>query len=183
MHKFVKIAIVTTLVAATGLVIALKNHWSGSAEPPIEQQTAATHPSSQPAAQLPTLVEFGGSAGPTIEQRMAATQPSPRPPAQLPTLVEFGGKKCLNCRRMMPILEELKTEYVGKIEVRTVDVFEDPLSGRTHGIRVIPTQIFFDASGREVYRHEGFFSKGQILAAWAAHGVDLTDRRPADEED
>jgi thioredoxin 1 len=44
----------------------------------------------------------------------------------------------------------------------------------------IPTQIFFDASGRELYRHQGFMSKTDILATWQRLGVTLTPtKRPS----
>jgi thioredoxin 1 len=38
---------------------------------------------------------------------------------------------------------------------------------------VIPTQIFYDAAGRELFRHEGFFGKDDILAKWKELGVSL----------
>ena len=73
----------------------------------------------------------------------------------------------------MPILAELKAEYAGRLRIETVDVFENSSLAEAHNIRVIPTQIFFDQAGRELYRHEGFFSREQIVAAWKAAGVDL----------
>jgi thioredoxin 1 len=74
---------------------------------------------------------------------------------------------------MAPILEELRQEYKGRLEVTFIDVWKNPEAGRPFGIRVIPTQIFFDASGRELYRHEGFYSKKDILAKWQELGISL----------
>ena len=38
----------------------------------------------------------------------------------------------------------------------------------------MPTQIFYDSSGKELFRHEGFYSKEDILGKWNELGVDLT---------
>ena len=43
-------------------------------------------------------------------------------------------------------------------------------AGNRYGIRVIPTQIFFDPQGKELFRHEGFFSKDDILETWRRLG-------------
>lgn len=74
---------------------------------------------------------------------------------------------------MAPVLEELKTEYNGKLLVEFIDVWKNPQEGPKYKIRVIPTQIFFDADGKELFRHEGFFSKENILAKWKKFGFDF----------
>lgn len=74
---------------------------------------------------------------------------------------------------MAPILEELRTEHAGRLEVIFVDVWKDPGAGEPYGIRIIPTQIFYDAAGRELWRHEGFLSKREILGNWRRLGYDL----------
>ena len=77
------------------------------------------------------------------------------------------------CKMMAPILEELKKEYAGRMEVEFIDVWKNPDAGKAYGIEMIPTQIFFDAGGKELFRHEGFFGKEDILAKWKELGVDL----------
>ena len=74
---------------------------------------------------------------------------------------------------MAPILEELKTEYDGILQVEFFDVWKNPDMAKKYGIRLIPTQIFLDASGREIFRHEGFFSKEDILSKWKELGINL----------
>ena len=91
----------------------------------------------------------------------------------LPQLVDLGADKCIPCKMMAPMLEELRKEYRGSLEVTFIDVWKNPGAGRKYGIRAIPTQIFLDASGRELYRHEGFFSKQDILAKWRELGISL----------
>lgn len=91
----------------------------------------------------------------------------------LPRLLDLGAGKCIPCKMMAPILEELREQYRGKLEVVFIDVWENRDAGRQYGIRLIPTQIFFDASGKEVFRHEGFISKEDILAKWDELGIHL----------
>jgi thiol-disulfide isomerase/thioredoxin len=74
---------------------------------------------------------------------------------------------------MAPILKELKTEYAAVLNVEFIDVWKNPDAGKPYKIKLIPTQIFFDASGKERFRHEGFFGKEDILAKWKELGVDL----------
>ena len=74
---------------------------------------------------------------------------------------------------MAPILEQMKTEYAGKLEVEFIDVWKNPDAAKQYGIEVIPTQIFYDATGKELFRHIGFFAKEDILAKWKELGVDL----------
>lgn len=89
----------------------------------------------------------------------------------VPVLLELGSHTCNPCKLMMPILRELKDEYAGKMEIGYVDIFKDKAIGEKYGIRVMPTQIFFDSEGKELFRHEGFFAKENILAKWKELGV------------
>jgi thioredoxin 1 len=96
----------------------------------------------------------------------------------LPRLVDLGSNQCIPCKKMAPILEQLATEYAGALVVEVIDVREDREAGARYGIRVIPTQIFYDAAGTERLRHEGFMSKEAILTAWQNLGVTLPGPRP-----
>ena len=100
-----------------------------------------------------------------------ATAPAER--AALPQLIELGSESCVPCQMMQPVLDELRGEYAGKLQVRFIDVKRDPEQGAAFDIRVMPTQVLLDASGREVFRHEGFFAKDDIVRAFAEHGVEL----------
>jgi thioredoxin 1 len=73
---------------------------------------------------------------------------------------------------MAPILEELKEEYTDRAAIIFIDVWVNPDAGRQFGIRAIPTQIFFDAEGKEVGRHEGFLDKASIVAELQKLGVE-----------
>ncbi len=90
-----------------------------------------------------------------------------------PRLLDLGATTCIPCKKMAPVLEELKTEYEDRLDVEFVDVWKVPGVANQYGVTSIPTQIFFDASGKELFRHQGFFGKDEILAKWDELGVDL----------
>jgi thioredoxin 1 len=87
------------------------------------------------------------------------------------TMVDLGAKKCIPCKMMAPILEKLEKVYAGKAAVVFLDVWEDPKPAQRFGIRGIPTQIFFDKEGREVFRHLGFLSEEEIVRRLKEMGV------------
>lgn len=87
------------------------------------------------------------------------------------TLVDLGAKKCIPCKMMAPILEELTKQYQGKAAIVFVDVWQHMDQAEKYGIRVIPTQIFFDKQGKEVLRHVGFMDKKSIVEVLEKLGV------------
>jgi thioredoxin 1 len=107
-------------------------------------------------------------------QAMSPQSQQPSEAKKLPRLVDLGADKCIPCKMMAPILEEMKKDYAGTINVEFIDVWKNPDKAKEYGITIIPTQIFYDASGKELFRHEGFFSKEDILAKWKEFGVELT---------
>ena len=108
-----------------------------------------------------------------IDAAGAVGATSDAPKVALPRLVDLGAGKCIPCKKMAPILEDLKKEYAGRINVEFIDVWKNPDAGKAYGIEMIPTQIFYDASGKELSRHVGFFGKEDILAKWKELGVEL----------
>jgi thioredoxin 1 len=93
--------------------------------------------------------------------------------AKLPKLLDLGAGKCVPCKMMKPILDDLKTNHADSFITEFIDVWENPDAGKQYGIEMIPTQIFYDAEGKELFRHAGFYSKDDILAKWKELGVDL----------
>lgn len=88
-----------------------------------------------------------------------------------PTLAEFGWRKCIPCKEMRPIMEQLDVEYKGKVNVVIVEIpFHEDLTQK-YGIMYMPTQIFFDSNGREVARNVGFLPKAKIIAQLEQMGV------------
>ncbi|MDD3967069.1 MAG: thioredoxin family protein [Candidatus Marinimicrobia bacterium] len=107
---------------------------------------------------------------------------SPKP---LPKLLDLGADKCIPCKEMAPILEELKKEYAGVLDVEFIDVWkpENQQAAEKYGIRSIPTQIFFDPEGKELWRHVGFISKADILNKWKELGYSLKAKNAAVVQD
>jgi thioredoxin 1 len=73
---------------------------------------------------------------------------------------------------MAPILEQLRVDYAGRMDVVFIDVWQQPEQARTYRVNMIPTQIFYAADGRELARHEGFIDREGILRTWAKLGVE-----------
>jgi thioredoxin 1 len=88
-----------------------------------------------------------------------------------PTVIDLGARTCIPCKKMAPILESLSGEYRGKASVLFIDVHEDQAAAEKFRVQMIPTQIFFDAKGREVKRHMGFLDKSDILKELKAAGL------------
>ena len=85
-----------------------------------------------------------------------AASPKDVPVKDMVTVVDLGAKTCIPCKMMVPVLDAMEKQYQGKAAIVFIDVRENPEQVTTFGIRAIPTQIFFDKTGKEVYRHEGF---------------------------
>ncbi len=122
--------------------------------------------------------KMNGVVRPEAEQEMKTGNAMEHPMlaeagAKIPKLLDLGSTKSKPCKMMAPILEELKKEYAGKLNVEFIDVWENENAGKEYGVEMIPTQIFYDANARELFRHTGFFSKEDILAKWKELGVDL----------
>ncbi len=108
-----------------------------------------------------------------MNEDTAAPRQAPSDEA-LPRLVDLGAGKCIPCKMMAPILDELSRECADSFAVEFIDVWQNPEAGEKFGIRMIPTQIFYNAVGEELFRHEGFFGKDEILAKWREFGVTVT---------
>lgn len=103
---------------------------------------------------------------------LQASAASPEVPVKgMVTLLDLGAGTCIPCKLMAPILQKLEKEYVGKAAVVFIDINKDRTPIKRFGLRAIPTQIFFDKEGAEVYRHEGFLSEEEIVSQFKKMGV------------
>jgi thioredoxin 1 len=89
----------------------------------------------------------------------------------LPKLLDFGAGTCIPCKAMAPILKELTEEYKGRVVIKIIEVYQEREMTQANRIQLIPTQIFFDAKNKEVYRHMGFMDKEQIRKVFQQMGV------------
>jgi thioredoxin 1 len=92
-------------------------------------------------------------------------------PKTLPMVLDFGRGICIPCKQMKPILDELAKEYQGKATIRIIEIDDNMDLTIKSKIRLIPTQIFIDANGKEIYRHEGFMEKAAIVEKLKEMGV------------
>lgn len=88
-----------------------------------------------------------------------------------PAVIDLGARTCIPCKKMAPILESLAKEYQGKASVLFIDVREDQAAAKKFKVQMIPTQIFFDAKGKEVRRHIGYMDKADIVKELKAAGL------------
>ena len=87
------------------------------------------------------------------------------------TMVDLGAASCIPCKMMAPILDKLEKRYQGKAAVVFIDLRYNREAIERFGVRAIPTQIFFDKAGKEVYRHIGYMSEDAIVAQLQSMGV------------
>lgn len=89
-----------------------------------------------------------------------------------PVVADFGRGTCMPCKMMEPILKKLEKKYQGRASILILDVDEYRSLSRKYRVMVIPTQVFFDSNGKEVYRHQGFMSEADIIAKLKELGVE-----------
>jgi thioredoxin 1 len=77
-------------------------------------------------------------------------------------MLELGSVKCAPCEQMKPVMEKLRTNYKGKLEVFFIDVRKDMETAERFSVFGIPTQVFLDRNGKEFHRHMGFYAYEEI---------------------
>jgi thioredoxin 1 len=94
-------------------------------------------------------------------------------PKPAPTLLELGTTTCTYSREMKVVLDQLQKESAGKLVIEIVDLDKNPEMDKKYPVKTVPVQIFLDASGKELFRHELSYSKGEIVAKWKELGYDV----------
>jgi thioredoxin 1 len=118
------------------------------------------------------LLSFQLSGCSSDETSVPHTQSSGTVPVKgMVTMVDLGADSCIPCKMMAPIIKKLEKTYRGKAAIVFIDVWKDKDQAKRFGIRAIPTQIFFDKEGNEVYRHTGFMGEADIVGRLKKMGV------------
>jgi len=191
--RVVSIVRAIVLCAATFSVAHLidaGNCTCGSMIPPVTAEeasqvvdtnaaTSASAAATTPETPLPASISAGQAGSETVTAPAGgAASPSFQATGPRPKLVDLGAGKCKACKEMAPILEKAKADYTGAADVEFIDVWENRDAGAQYGIRMIPTQIFYDVQGKEVMRHEGFLPREEIDRQFGALGVKLPVKTP-----
>ncbi|MEW6744946.1 MAG: thioredoxin domain-containing protein [Planctomycetota bacterium] len=170
--------VIAGVLVVVGGVALLRSNRSG----PERTEAPGSLPGPSPEAASATETQPGsvpaseGAPAPNTEDveasEFTATPPAVKPvAAKLPRVVDLGADQCKACKDLAPILEELRKEYEGRVTVEFIDVWKNEWAGKPYGIRVIPTQIFFDTDGKEIWRHEGSLAKEEFVKKFAEMGV------------
>jgi thioredoxin 1 len=96
--------------------------------------------------------------GPTLP----ALGQAPEPHSSLPQILEFDRKLCPICKEAEGIIQALQVQHPGKFGVQRLYIDEVFSLFRLYKVAIAPTQVFLDASGKEVFRHEGVFPRNQL---------------------
>jgi len=89
------------------------------------------------------------------------------------TFIELGSVKCIPCQKMQPVMKSIEAKYGKEVKVDFHDVWTDAGKpyGVKYGIEAIPTQVFLDETGKEYYRHVGFFPEEELVKVLQQKGV------------
>jgi thioredoxin 1 len=152
-------------------------------QPEAVPPPAATAPKPKPATKtVPKPVRQPAKTPVTTAPLLKSPAPPkaapsrPARPAQLPRLLELGSDSCRPCQMMQPVLAALRAEYAGSLEVEFIDVWKDTSAGEKYHVQAIPTQIFYDAAGNEVFRHVGYYPLEDIVAKFQELGITLAEK-------
>jgi thioredoxin 1 len=110
---------------------------------------------------LVALAGCGSSAPPTVSNNLRLID-NARQSGQ-PTVVEFGSDSCTSCRRMKVVMDAVAQQTRGHSHVLVMDVIKDSSLQQAFRISMIPTQVFFDGTGNEVWRHLGPLTEVQVI--------------------
>jgi thioredoxin 1 len=149
---------------------SLANTPAKPAAKPTAAKTSAARPkhATKKAPAKPAAASKKPAAKPKPKAQKAATAPR-----ALPKLLDLGSDKCIPCKMMVPVMSQLSKEHKGKLKVEFIDVWKNAAAAKKYKVQGIPTQIFFDANGKEFYRHNGYMPKADILKVFRNHGIKL----------
>ena len=118
---------------------------------------------------LCTVLAIGASA----QSKNTAKDTSGTTTTQLITFIELGSVKCVPCRMMQPVMKNIEGKYGSQIKIVFYDIWKEDQKkyAQEYDIQVIPTQVFLDKNGKEVFRHEGYFPESEIDTLLAKHGL------------
>ena len=87
--------------------------------------------------------------------------------------VELGSVNCIPCKAMQKVMKAVEEKYGSQLKIVFYDVWKQEQAhyAEEYKIRLIPTQVFLDANGKELKRHEGYFPEKEIDAFLQSKGL------------
>lgn len=164
------ILVILGVVILVGVVVWLRSIGCEQPEATMSRSTTLQVPTAAGTEEA-EICEPAAGLPPSTQTSAAPARESAPKTVRLPRMVDLGAESCIPCKRMAPILKELKSEFAGRAEITFIDVRKDRSAAVLYQVRAIPTQVFFDREGREVWRHVGFLSKKAIVAKLRELGV------------
>lgn len=145
------------------ILIALLALGGCQAKTDTPRSEAAQSPAGSDPGVVQSPVVSDAEPVPAPDQPQTPAEPeSPQETTPLVTFIELGAESCIPCKMMKPVLKEISDEYQGLVKVIFIDLNKDKDAAQKYRVRVMPTQVFLDAQGREFFRHEGFYPKAEI---------------------
>ncbi|HZL76919.1 MAG TPA: thioredoxin family protein [Bacteroidales bacterium] len=91
------------------------------------------------------------------------------------TFIELGSVRCIPCQQMQTVMKSIAAKYSKEVKIEFHDVWTEAGKpfGVKYGIEAIPTQLFLDETGKEYYRHVGFFPEEELVKILQMKGVKL----------
>ena len=99
------------------------------------------------------------------------------------TFVELGSVNCIPCKKMQPVMKSVEEKYGSQIKVIFYDVWKEEQKQYAvkYGIKLIPTQVFLDAEGKEFFRHEGFYPETEIDKLLVKKGLKANNKKAVND--
>lgn len=101
--------------------------------------------------------------GPFFLQPTLAQPPIQTPQKHRPVILEFSRELCPMCEHMEKVLLQLKGKYGDQIEIRILHYDPDAKLFKQYKVVFVPTQVFLDASGKEIFRQTGVFTIYELV--------------------
>ena len=79
----------------------------------------------------------------------------------IPVMVDFYADWCGPCQSMTPLIQELASQFKGKVRIVKINIDKNQSAAREYGVEAVPTFIIFK-NGKLVWRHSGGMDKATL---------------------
>ena len=90
--------------------------------------------------------------------------------------LEIGSDKCIPCKQMKVVTENIVIKYGDELAFQYIDIYENKDVADDYKVQLIPTQIFYNQKGVEIFRHVGYFPEEKIDSLLQANGLKMKQK-------